>query len=308
MRSKQVKVDIQQTKEQLRSAVNRAPLIGANFLDVESLLVSSDDPQPASETSAIIEVAQGPDPLPNGETMRYEEPEVQDGFQRIHILDDEDEENDLDPKVESVTERLNAPPNRSRVEIEKSYNNISELEGDLSPSKVSIGEDRVVPRPTKTVATKSKAKEGKKDNTNSSSASTNGVVGAYELEKTLLQLQKDDKLLTKFITGLKRKSLCATLSKSQQLEPSVVYLLLKAVSEVYGRIKANWGKVVDWYESVSQLSSFRLLFQLMVTEERSELQQRVRQALDAATSSCQQTEEVDQISKQRKTLSASFEL
>lgn len=283
-----MKVDIQQTKEQLRSAVNRAPLVEVSCLDIDAIFTANNGE--SSECSKeTMEAIQGPDPLPDGSSMKYEEPEIQDGFQRIQILDDEEEEWEPEP-VHAAS-----APSSSSTKIQK-HDGVLE---DPSSNSFTIRQDANT-TPSSAIKAKTKSKDTKKDIVST-------VTGAYELEKTLLQVQKDDKLLTKFIQGLKRKSLCATLSKSQQLEPSVVFLLLRAVGEVYGRIKNNWVKIVDWYESISQLSSFRLLFQLMVTEERTELQRRIQQAFDNLNENLS-GENAVQLQTQQRLLFKSFEI
>ncbi len=219
---------------------------------------------------------QGPDLLPNGGTMMYGEPDVQDGFQRIQI---EDDDADMSSEVTDV-----------KVNISASSSSNREVPITIINSEKS----------------NYKSHSSKKDAAGASASAV--VTGAYELEKTLLQLQRDGKLLAKFVSGLKRKSLVSMLSKSPQLEPSVIYLLLKAISEVYGRIKGNWTKVVDWYESISQLTSFKLLFQLMVTEERLELQQLINHALLMIIETGETVEVQDRIRERKDCLFNRFEI
>jgi hypothetical protein len=267
--SKQVKVDTHHTKEQLRNAVNRAPMVPVPFMDVRLLM----DDGVAAEV-AEQEVMQGPDMFP-GSITHYEEPSIRGGFQRISIVDDSDVESsdmaDSTVKVEAVPsadsgidKSIGSPPTQAVAAVavrdcsSSSIKSISTTAGMVKSNKNEI-------RSSKPVGTGAKA---------------TSTVGAYELEKTILQYQRDDVLLGKFVKGLKRKAVCSSLSKSRQLEPAVIFLLLRSVSEVFGRISHNWSKVIDWFESVSGIPGFALLFELMTSEEQLDLQQRLSLAFE----------------------------
>ena len=61
------------------------------------------------------------------------------------------------------------------------------------------------------------------------------------------------------------------------LEPTVLYLFLKVIYQYYGILKVNYIKVLNYYRVVSGLSSFQLQYNLLDSNERSELYEYVQE-------------------------------
>lgn len=241
--SKQIRVDLQQTKELLRQAVNRAP-----FTPVKSFAELTVNSSQDGETSSIA-IQQGPDPRPQDydalssssadvapypqsaitstisstlDTVAFSK-DVEDGMHRISIMqDDDDDENDTQLMIKSN-----------------------------SKSKATI----------------------KKTKSKTNAASKKSLIGAYELEKALIQAQNDVVPLHTILDKLSAKD-CSKIFASA-IEPDVLYLLLNGLLVITESqpTKENTDKVWQWLDAVRQLPGFRLLYSLMHQEQKNKLTQ-----------------------------------
>lgn len=113
----------------------------------------------------------------------------------------------------------------------------------------------------------------KKTKANSSLTGKKPLIGAYELEKALIQAQSDIASLHTVLDKLSAKD-CSKIFASV-IEPDVLYLLLNGLLLIADSqpTKENADKAWQWLDAVRQLSGFRLLYSLMPQEQKYKLSQ-----------------------------------
>ena len=249
--NKQVRLELQRTKEMLRSSVNRAPLVSINSRWSSSPSEIMTDTTVIDNVTAPIshENFQGPDlPYP-GEvnklvTTEMEEKEtiVPTPSSNINAAEQEPETND---ELKSVTS--------TRVSFTSTTKTIS-----TTKSKKDEGK-----------------KDGKKDGKSSKSVAKSSVIKGYELERELKLCMGDEVALDRLFTPLKPSH--ANKMFESLMETDVICDFLTAARQYYGKeekqhgmeegkestnissseIMSNSVILLNWFKSISEVSSFR---------------------------------------------------
>lgn len=317
-----MKLDLLQTKELLRSAVNRAPLVSVNSFQtfVEEFIhqdpTKKEEELPESNEKAEAEVIQGPDLPPSGLIPQILSPSEKDndlsvqvkrdeseGFKRISIEDDENDVKDSEDKVpetetkEALEEKNIESFNSMRIHL---ISEEEEAEEEQNPAKSS-------PKPNNKTSSTPKASSSstlkKKKSTISSSSSTSSFImpkSSYELEKVLLQYhRRSPTKLRDFFSQMKREK-CVQLFKNC-FEPSTLALFLDALFADYSFQKENSSSssssrkvrqaTAAYYRDVSELSNFNMLYGLLTSEEK----QRIIQQIEMTSKDVKVSGEADEI-------------
>jgi hypothetical protein len=133
-------------------------------------------------------------------------------------------------------------------------------------------------------SSRSKSKRSKDDTSSSSSIVITSKIknekkiiikSCYELEKEILNCKNDMNLIGQMLSNITIKSIQSIFNSL--LEPSVLYLFLKVIYQYYGILKVNYIKVLNYYRVVGGLSSFQLQYNLLDSNERSELYEYVQE-------------------------------
>lgn len=301
-----MKLDLLQTKELLRSAVNRAPFVSVNSFQsfVEEFI--HQDPSwkedlPESNEKVEAEVIQGPDLPPSGiipqilapsekdnDGSVHEKIDESEGFKRISIEEDEAEVKDSADKVpetetkETVEEDNVESFNNMRIHLISEEEEAEEEQNP--PQAASKPNNKTSPTPK----TSSSSTLKKKKSTTSSSSSASSFVmpkSSYELEKVLLQNhRRSPTKLRDFFSQVKREK-CVQLFKNC-FEPSTLSLFLDALFADYSFQKENSSSssssnrkarqaTAAYYRDVSELSNFNMLYGLLTSEEKQRVVQQI---------------------------------
>lgn len=114
------------------------------------------------------------------------------------------------------------------------------------------------------------------------------IKSCYELEKEILNCKSDMNLIGQVLSNITIKSIQSIFNSL--LEPTLLYLFLKVIYQYYGIFKVNYIKVLNYYRVVSGLSSFQLQYNLLDSNERSELYEYVQEikakVIEASCDSC----------------------
>jgi hypothetical protein len=105
------------------------------------------------------------------------------------------------------------------------------------------------------------------------------IAGAYELEKALLRVQHDLPALQEILRSI-QGNIHRVLMDT--IEPEVMRLLLQGVGRLFAAgtgTGMNAAEVMAWYEKISQLNNFRLLYALLPDEHVLSLQTVLREVL-----------------------------
>lgn len=299
-----MKLDLLQTKELLRSAVNRAPFVSVNSFQsfVEEFI--HQDPSwkedlPESNEKVEAEVIQGPDLPPSGiipqilapsekDGSVHEKIDESEGFKRISIEEDEAE-------VKASADKVPETETKETVEEDnvESFNNMrihliseeEEAEEEQNPPQAA-SKPKTKTSPTPKPSSSSTLKK-KKSTTSSSSSASSFVMpkSSYELEKILLQYhRRSPTKLRDFFSQVKREK-CVQLFKNC-FEPSTLSLFLDALFADYSFQKENSSSssssnrkarqaTAAYYRDVSELSNFNMLYGLLTSEEKQRVVQQI---------------------------------
>lgn len=201
-----------------------------------------------------------------------------DGLHRISIEDEDsgDEEiGDIDKvgdgkMVEDLEEKDTTK--LTRIAIGKATSDNSPAKLDLNAKKLSSNKS-------------STAKSRSSDSTSTSnlSAVSRGFGGVYELEKALHTAQNDAYQLDLLLSNIDSSKDCNRIFLNA-MEPSVVYMLLHGVMRLFESnynptlYSLDWVK--GWFENISTLSTFPMLWILMAVDQKSYLQGVLRSFVD----------------------------
>ncbi len=317
-----MKLDVLQTKELLRSAVNRAPLVSVNSFQTFVEEFIHQDPTkkeelPESNEKAEAEVIQGPDLPPSGLIPQILSPSEKDndlsvqvkldeseGFKRISIEDDENDVKDSEDKVpetetkEALEEKNIESFNSMRIHL---ISEEEEAEEEQNPAKSSPQPNN---KTSPTPKTSSSSALKKKKSTTSSLSSTSSFImpkSSYELEKVLLQYHRRSPptKLRDFFSQMKREK-CVQLFKNC-FEPSTLSLFLDALFADYSfqkEISSSSSSsrkarqvTAAYYREVSELSNFNMLYGLLTSEDK----QRIVQQIEMTSKDVKVSGETDEI-------------
>lgn len=224
--NKAIKADLAKSRELLRNAVSRAPLV--------CVQVSSEDGTDAG-------TLQGPDM-----------PSV--SFMTASIQDDEK------PKNSPV----DAPAfggSGSSQETKCGPNATPTTNQDQSPLK-QYEPHAVKSAKTKISNLKKKAVVAKKP-------AQSNIAGGYDLERSLRVYKGQTALMEKYLDTLSPSDAPILLDKL--MEGDVLAMLLIEVGKLHGSKRGNWEVVIEWFQRVSAVSSFRLLVSLISATEKDQL-------------------------------------
>lgn len=295
--SKAIRNELQSTREALRSAVNRAPLVsilvhvGEEPPAVHS--VSQDDGRTVRDASGPgtldspvgkqfvaeeIDQLAGPDPMPTG-YYRSEptSPLSTNNAVAAHDVGTVSPMEELQPfagfRKVAIEEEDDASEDGEIVVPAKS--------ADSTKMDETITASHAIPRVTnataKTTTTSTVEKSsGKKSEArgsdpkrSDSSKKARTVVSVYDLEKSLLVANHNPVKLAEIFKSVKPNDspkLMASL-----MEPDILFLLLDNCCFYYGGHKKNWTKAVSWLESVQRTPNFSLNFSLLTSDKKSQL-------------------------------------
>lgn len=267
--NKQVKIDLQLTKEMLRSAVNRAPLVSAPSYDVLLKHTQISDVVLSSpQTDLVVEgVLQGPDPSPFPYINYDDESNAADtgvdrsseNLETVDIVEIQGTAEEANAQITSTSQET-----FHRITVIEDSDSDKELEANEKKFSLKNGESSVVHIAKKSSKSKSAA------TTKKQKATEKAVQGAYDLEKRLLQYQSDEVLMRTFITSL-NLSQCKHLFHSLS-EPNVLYLFFQALHTVYTSPKDQIAlMMLEWYKAVAKESSFSLVYSLIPSEQKEVL-------------------------------------
>lgn len=266
--NKQVRTDLQSSREVLRSSVNRAPMVR---------LLSAWAEEGAEEGESGM---QGPDPAPAGTNLAASSPSPSPPSSSSST-------GEVDDLVE-VKGAVEAPSSSSKGTKILIEDDDEEEVGDAATITKDSGENIPSPSPSLTapsLPTPDKLEMASSSNSNSNSSSkgkkerdirppsTKSISGSpaittcYELERQLVNSKGDNKALARVLKGLKMSQARKLLPSL--MEPTVLFELMVALGKHYGEVKGQWAKVKGWFELVrGAVRSFSLVCSLLSQEER----------------------------------------
>lgn len=223
--SKAIKADLAKAREQLRNAVNRAPLVEI----------------PVTSQEEGTESLQGPD-MPSA------------GYNRVII--EEDESSGAD-----ATTGSSSPPN------------VSEERDHVIPEVKKAMTDRQINHQSESSAASVSSKVAKKKTTAKKSAAGKAKPVAtgrgYDLERNLLLYKGQNRLMEQYLDSLSLSDV--PMLMNNLMEGDVVATLLLELSELQGNKRGDWDVVLDWFQSISEVSSFGLLISLIRESDKAKL-------------------------------------
>jgi hypothetical protein len=292
--SKQVRSDLLHTREQLRNAVSRAPLV--------PLQAWAEDRPETDEAADISARLQGPDPRPPSLPIdaALESADVStEGLTAIALPPFKAEENAESMRSSADFAQPPAPPAVTRVPISFDGGDDSdEGEGVEGPENSQKHCDAVSsPAPVSTASAQSSAdtQSPKRATPSAAAGGTTTAGGAvtpssaakrssdakkpvaelpairssYDLERELKLASKDVSAVGRLLKRLKLSQVGKVLS--DLMEPSVLHLLLISVEQYYGERKRQYAKVADWFAAVRECKRFPSQYALLGNELKVEL-------------------------------------
>lgn len=284
--NKQVKVDMQLTKELLRSAANRAPLVSTlpygayldrfgGFVDHTLRLSISEDE------------LQGPDPAPVGMVVAVDTTTVCQetdvpavSSSNTSICETSTHATSLEPSTPTALVQADDNQSFHRITIEDSDEEGEVSQGlcDLPSFDATAKETAMKKRATKSATSKKpSSKVSKSKDKAALSKSIQTIRGAYDLEKRLLQCQSNGSQLEQFVCSLD-PSRCKQLFSSLA-EPDVLYKFLTSAYKVF-HARHDHLRTFTWFRNVAkEVESFALVYSLLPIEQKLELEIVLRSVL-----------------------------
>jgi hypothetical protein len=309
--SKQVRSDVASTKEQLRNAVSRAPLVllqpfAARRPDGTS--VSGAGSVDLDEECAPF---QGPDPRPPNAAMAVSSAGGEDAAKAAAVREKDtvtaatpDRPADISSPVDTsiaatgassiAPSTAGASGSASATRVPISFADDSDSDGEPTktrsyPGKRAVSEGAtpaansidpatpvkpaVVKGGSVTSSTKSKKASTKNDKVVAQLAE-GPIKSSYELEKALKLAGTDRQKLAGLFERLKLTQLGKVLA--DLMEPSVLHRLLSAVYAHFAEHNSDTAKAVEWFSTVRGVKKFSHQYALLDGDLRAQVVQKVR--------------------------------
>ncbi|CAM9157207.1 unnamed protein product, partial [Ectocarpus fasciculatus] len=178
-------------------------------------------------------------------------------------------------KIEPGNKAIKADLAKAREQLRNAVNRAplveipvtSQEEGTESlqgPDMPSAGYNRVIieeDESTKKKTTAKKSAAGK--------AKPVATGRGYDLERNLLLYKGQNRLMEQYLDSLSLSDV--PMLMNNLMEGDVVATLLLELSELQGNKRGDWDVVLDWFQSISEVSSFGLLISLIRESDKAKL-------------------------------------
>jgi len=137
--------------------------------------------------------------------------------------------------------------------------------------------------PAKTKCSKHSSGGKKKKSSMSHGGTKSNANVCYGIERSLVSLRGNDKLLSDYLVTLDPNTVFPDPSTSAAsggtvLEADVIVDLLLSVSKCIGGMRSDWDTVLQWFESVQRIPSFGFVKSLFSQKQAKELSDALNQA------------------------------
>eukprot|EP00602_Paraphysomonas_sp_CaronLab_P001043 CAMPEP_0185033398 /NCGR_PEP_ID=MMETSP1103-20130426/22309_1 /TAXON_ID=36769 /ORGANISM="Paraphysomonas bandaiensis, Strain Caron Lab Isolate" /LENGTH=570 /DNA_ID=CAMNT_0027569655 /DNA_START=49 /DNA_END=1758 /DNA_ORIENTATION=- len=289
--NKQVAQELKKSLDLLKSAVTRAPMV-----QLKTAWVSDGDADTAADAELkSVDLLAGPDlphPLDKSnnnlsssvESLSTKSSDVVVPPEAAETVNDVQTDSQVDADADYV--KLSVPEQHTPTESNEPVVSTSSSDGTIEhtskTSKISKV-NTLSSAPAKTKCSKHSSGGKKKKSSMSHGGTKSNANVCYGIERSLVSLRGNDKLLSDYLVTLDPNTVFPDPSTSAAsggtvLEADVIVDLLLSVSKCIGGMRSDWDTVLQWFESVQRIPSFGFVKSLFSQKQAKELSDALNQA------------------------------